>query len=84
MDIQLGDLVEDAVTRFRGRVVGRAQYLTGCNQAYVVPQADSPHKYPDGMWLDEGRLCIVGHQRLTLPAASENPGGPQHNLPPRY
>lgn len=71
--IQLGDVVQDTITGFKGAVLGRAQYLTGCNQALVCPQKlDKEGKRRDGEWFDEQRLEPTG-KRVSLDNG-ETPG----------
>lgn len=36
--IELGDLVQDQVTKFKGIAVVRATYLTGCSRITIQPQ----------------------------------------------
>ena len=70
-----GVWVEDLVTGFSGVIIGRADYLTGCNQYLVKPRVDSEGKNIDALWLDEMSLKIdETKQRLTLDYAFEPPG----------
>ena len=55
----LGRTVTDRVTNFRGVVTGVVEYLTGCNQALVVPPMSSDGKLPDSQWFDVQRLAVV-------------------------
>ena len=58
--VQLGDLVHDEISGFKGVVVGRCQYLTGCNQALVQPMSQLPlDKKPEAEWFDETRLDVT-------------------------
>lgn len=54
----MGDEVEDVISGFRGYVVGRFEYLTGCNHYGVEPKAtkDGDTKYES---IDEQRLKLV-------------------------
>lgn len=54
----LGRYVIDSFTGFTGLATGACQYLTGCNQYYVLPRAKDG-KYPDGQWIDEARLIVA-------------------------
>ncbi|MBP2232489.1 hypothetical protein J2847_005818 [Azospirillum agricola] len=54
----LGNTVTDKVTGFKGVVTGVVQYLTGCNQALVVPPMSADGKLPDSQWFDVQRLDI--------------------------
>ena len=54
--IKLGCTAVDQVTGFRGVVTGIVQYLTGCNQALLIPKVDKDGKAMDGAWFDIQRL----------------------------
>jgi len=51
----LGIEVKDRITGFVGIITGVASYITGCDQYLVQPEGDGK-KYPDGQWIDVGRL----------------------------
>ena len=57
-DKLLGSTVVDRVTGFSGIVTGYVTYLSGCNQALVVPKMGRDGKKPDGEWFDEQRLIV--------------------------
>lgn len=58
--IQLGDVVKDTVTGFRGMAVARCVYLNGCIQFLVKAQKlDKDGKRIEGEWIDEGQLKLV-------------------------
>ena len=82
--IELGVVAKDVVTGFEGVVMGRAQYLTGCDQYMVKPQGlDKDGKVRDSVWFDENRLEVTNHESLVLPGDTErDPGGPTHDTPP--
>lgn len=50
--------VEDKITGFKGKVVGHSDYLTGCDQYLVQPDAWGG-EWKEGRWFDEGRLKVV-------------------------
>lgn len=86
MAIKLGQTGKDLITGFEGLCVGQAQYLTGCNQVYLVPRSLSAEgKRREGEWFDEQRIVAVGEEILVLPggaaAAVEKPGCDEQ-LPP--
>ena len=66
--IQLGQKAKDKVTGFEGIIIGRCQYLTGCDQYGLVPPARDG-KIESAQWFDEGRIEIVG-AGVTAPARS--------------
>ena len=58
--VELGDMVCDNITGFTGVVVGKAEYLTGCDQFILQPKcAGDLGKYPDANWFDVGRLRVL-------------------------
>ena len=62
-------------------VTGYVQYITGCNQALVVPPVDKEGKKPDGHWFDEQRLRQVGDEVIRLENGSHP--GPDQSPPVR-
>ncbi|MGJ8561713.1 MAG: hypothetical protein ACSHX3_15895 [Litorimonas sp.] len=55
-NVSLGDKVKDTLTGFTGIVTARAEYLTGCNQIFVLPSAEKSNEYKDGHWFDIERI----------------------------
>lgn len=78
---ELGDPVEDRLTGFRGVITGLVYYMTGCNQALVVPRVQPDGRMPEGAWLDLQRLMWDKRgKRIVLERQSvDSPGG---DLPP--
>ena len=76
----LGKKVTDKITGFKGTVIGVVFYLTGCNQALVVPKASEESKAPDGHWYDIQRLEVSDEAAITLDNG-DKPGCDQ--TPPR-
>jgi hypothetical protein len=73
--ITLGATYKDTITDYDGVAVGYVQYLTGCNQALLVPKIDKDGKRRDGEWFDEQRLNQVGKKVIALPnSRNVNPG----------
>ena len=56
---KLGVTVRDKITGFSGIITGHAEYLTGCDQYAVQPDAKD-NKWEDGKWFDEGRIELIG------------------------
>lgn len=75
-EIKLGDSVKDKITGFKGIVVGRAEYLTGCVQFAVLPQrVKKDGTIPEWEWLDSKRLSSTYNKK---------PEGPQSCTPPTH
>lgn len=53
-----GTPVFDLISGFGGYVIGRADYITGCNQYLLQPHTgeNDGSKKPDALWFDENRL----------------------------
>ncbi|MDX8513582.1 hypothetical protein [Mesorhizobium captivum] len=63
----LGTTMRDAITGFSGVVVGRVEYLTGCNQGLIQPKAKEDGTLADSAWFDEQRLeAVAGVPRVKL------------------
>lgn len=56
--IDLGVTVKDKVTGFSGVVTGVVYYITGCNQALVVPKVGKDGSQREAQWFDWQRLDI--------------------------
>lgn len=68
--IELGVTVRDRVTGFEGRVTGRCDYITGCNQYLVQPPIRDDGKWNDARWFDENRIEMTNAEALQLDAAT--------------
>ena len=77
----LGDEVESMVSGFKGIVVGRVQYLSGCLQYSVVARVQDDGKTPT-MWIDEPHLKITEAGKVKVNLDPDAPGGP-HDSPTR-
>jgi len=76
--IQLGEKVRDKVTGFVGIATARIKYLNGCIQFCVKPEVTEPGKMPDGIYIDDIQLEVIG-EGLTV--IQEPDGGPQQDVP---
>jgi hypothetical protein len=64
--IELGMTAKDKITGFTGVVTGVCFYLSGCNQALVVPPVSKDGSFKDGQWFDFQRLEIKDKKKITL------------------
>lgn len=73
-----GEYLADLITGIKGVVVGRQDFLTGCNRYLLQPPADKDGKFVEGIWFDEPSL-EYDHarpgQRLSLERADNQPPG---------
>lgn len=74
MKFELGIIARDIITGFTGRIVGRSDYMTGCNVYLLVPKSSDVSKRPEGEWFDEDRLEVVNPNRLVLGNQDSKPG----------
>lgn len=66
----VGRKVKDVITGFEGVVPGYVTYISGCNQALVVPPVANDGKLVEAEWFDEQRLERIGAVRLELDNAA--------------
>lgn len=76
--MELGVKVKDKVTGFTGVVIGRAQYLYGCEWVQVAPQAIKDGRPVSPIWMDEQRFDVVNppRKRVQKERAYTKRGGP--------
>lgn len=84
--IQLGNEVQDKVTGFKGFAVSRVEYLNGCIQYCVKPKAGNDGKMPEGEYIDNAQLEVVGIGIFSgIFIEVDSNGGPSSDTPPvRY
>jgi hypothetical protein len=57
--VPLGCVAKDRITGFEGLVIGKHQYLTGCNKVTIQPmKLDKDGKPIESQWFDES-TCEV-------------------------
>lgn len=64
--VSLGDKVKDTLTGFTGIVTARAEYLTGCNQVYVLPKSEKENEIKGGEWFDMERIEKVADRAVQI------------------
>lgn len=72
--LDLGREAEDIITGFRGIVVSKTTFLTGCDRYEVQPKIDESGEIPESKAFDEEQLKVVG-KGIKLPL--DDPGGPR-------
>ena len=65
--MKLGQKGRDAITGFEGVIVGKVEYLTGCNQVLLVAPAKEG-KGGESHWFDDSRIEVTDRSVITLPA----------------
>jgi len=58
-----GKVLQDKSTGFKGTVVGRADYLIGCNQYLLVPKINKDGEFKKGCWFNEQQLIEVSETK---------------------
>jgi len=81
--ILLGALVQDRLTKFKGIVTARTEWLFGCVRYAVEPQhVGENSKIIEEQWFDEDRLKVIPGENLThlhRGASTETTGGPRRD-----
>jgi hypothetical protein len=75
--VTLGATYRDKITGFKGICTGYCDYLSGCNQALLIPRVGKDGKAPDGAWYDVQRLDRVDAKVIAL----ENEKTPGCDMP---
>lgn len=61
LKIKMGAMGRDRITGFEGRVIGRCEYISGCNQLLLAPEVDPNTKsMRESHWIDEQRIEPTG------------------------
>ena len=74
--MKLGSITKDQITGFKGMIIARCEYLTGCVQYLVTKTSIKSGDSPDGVWFDESRL-----DSKLFAADRKAAGGPVGNMP---
>jgi len=74
---ELGETLQDKITPFRGVVMARTEFLTGCLQYAISSQQLTDGHLTDWEWMDESRLERVAPMvnRIFLNEASDERSG---------
>ena len=88
--IELGDLAEDQVTKYRGVVTGFTKYLTGCDRFILQSQELKDGKVPDAYSFDVTTVKLITKRAVVpdaipapLPEPVRKAGGPPSVAPRR-
>ena len=69
----LGVVAQARVTKLVGVLTSRSENLYGCNRYYIQPPVGEDQKVPDGWWVDEDDINVMGS---CVTAAPKTVGGP--------
>lgn len=82
MEIELGDIVKDKVSGFKGIATTKMEFMNGCIQYEVVPKVGKDNKMQEGTFIDISSLEIVKKNknlRSKKETEEESNGGPNHS-----
>lgn len=80
MDKLLGKKAIDKITGFEGIIIGKCEYLYGCNQYGITPMAKDG-KIEETRWFDEGRVDVVGEGYSPESVKGDKNGGSDSDAP---
>ncbi len=76
--VQLGDIVEDTVTGFKGTVVARTEWLNGCWRIVIQPKGlNKDGKTFDAETYDELQLKVIKPKAPAVGVGNKSTGGPR-------
>lgn len=78
---KLGKEAKDKITGFKGIIIGRTEYLYGCNVYGVAPKSMKDGQKQETEWFDEGRIKIVGKGIKPKNVRVEKNGSEYHEHP---
>ena len=77
-EFEVGSRVEDKITGVKGLVIGRADYISGCNQFLMQPDQSKQEKKdnakPDSIWFDGPRLKRLPGSPLVVDVREKRTG----------
>ena len=72
---ELGDKLKDLITGFEGIVIGRTEWITGCNIYGIKSQILKDGLPTESQWLDDNKIVKVD-DGLNIIKGEEPTGGP--------
>lgn len=77
---ELGSKAKDKITEFEGIITARCEYLTGCNQYCITPQAERGD-YKDSVYIDEDRIELIEIKKIKKEdVTGDVKGGPEKRV----
>jgi hypothetical protein len=73
-DAELGKKYKDKITGFKGVCTGKCQYISGCDQALLVPKVAKDGTKREAQWFDVQRLDAWGSAVAITLDNTETPG----------
>ena len=56
----LGLEIQTRVAGLKGIITARSENLYGCNRYFIQPKVVTDMKIPDGWWVDEDDIIVIG------------------------
>lgn len=81
MKFEVGEMLQDKVTGFKGVVMGRTEYFTGCDHYGLCSRVLKDGEPMEWQWFDETRLVSVANAEKVLREPRKATGGPHPNAP---
>tara|TARA_Y100000034_G_scaffold8165_2_gene8934 strand:+ start:9664 stop:10155 length:492 start_codon:yes stop_codon:yes gene_type:complete len=78
-EFELGSVLKDKVTGFKGVVTARSQFISDCNNYCLKPQELKDGIPIDVKWFDEPLLAVVKSGSFEVPP--DPTGGPERDVP---
>lgn len=75
-DVSMGMHLRDVITGFSGYVTAKIDYITGCSQVCLQPQADEKGEKKEPHYVDVTRCVVASDRVLSLPHAEPEPEKP--------
>ena len=79
---ELGETVKDIVTDFKGVIVARTQYLTGCNRYSLQSKVLKDGKPAEWVMFDENQLKLAKSAKKVSVSTEKIKGGPSPSVQP--
>lgn len=78
----LGKKAKDKVTGFEGIIIGKINYLTGCDQYGIVAPVKKGEATKSAEWFDVHRVLITGPGvKINQVSKKSDPGGISRDAP---
>lgn len=76
MKVTFGHFYRDVVTGFVGAAIGKASYITGCDQILLSRAAKEVGEEGKSVWFDDGRLVAEPEREpIKLPSHARHDNG---------
>ena len=78
----LGDLLQDKVSQFKGIVMARTEYSTGCiHYGLAAQKTKEDGSSLDWEWFDQSRLVLIKEKAVEFDLGEKPTSGPFPNAP---